>query len=249
MAKLLSRIEKPGQGRGDCRRRPAQRKLHASRHRTGRLVCPRNSGPAGSRPRRPIRGRDQPGPQASDPAGPVREVRRQGTRVPRSRRRPNREPAVPAVRDAGCPGECGQAGLARNHGVADSRSRGLAVRQDPEDARDPAAESQPGPRPARNGGTAVPQRPAHGSRSLLRQSRSTGSAAVDPSYDADRAWILFQLGNCLRETDSAKAQEAYMKLVSEYPDSPWTELAKAHGRLLTWYQKSRPGQVATSPQL
>lgn len=72
---------------------------------------------------------------------------------------------------------------------------------------------------------------------------------IDPSYDADRAWILFQLGNCLRETDTVKAQDVYMKLVSEYPDSPWTELAKAHGRLLTWYQKSRPGQAAMSSQL
>lgn len=72
---------------------------------------------------------------------------------------------------------------------------------------------------------------------------------IDPSYDADRAWILFQLGNCLRETDTGKAQETYMKLVSEYPESPWTELAKAHGRLLTWYQKSRSGPVAATPQL
>jgi tetratricopeptide (TPR) repeat protein len=72
---------------------------------------------------------------------------------------------------------------------------------------------------------------------------------IDPSYDTDRAWVLFQLGNCLRETDTAKAQETYMKLVSEYPASPWTELAKAHGRLLTWYQKDRPGQSATPPQL
>lgn len=72
---------------------------------------------------------------------------------------------------------------------------------------------------------------------------------VDPSYDADRAWILFQLGNCLRETDASKAQETYMKLVSEYPESPWTELAKAHGRMLTWYQKSRSGPVAAVPPL
>lgn len=72
---------------------------------------------------------------------------------------------------------------------------------------------------------------------------------LDPSYDADRAWILFQLGNCLRETDGAKAQETYMKLISEYPDSPWTELAKAHGRLLTWYQKDASGQAGALSQL
>lgn len=71
----------------------------------------------------------------------------------------------------------------------------------------------------------------------------------DASYDSDRAWVLFQLGNCLRETDLAKAQEAYMKLVSEYPESPWTELAKAHGRLLTWYQKSQIEPTATTPRM
>jgi len=71
----------------------------------------------------------------------------------------------------------------------------------------------------------------------------------DPATEADRAWVLFQLGNCLRETDTAKAQETYMKLVAEYPTSPWTELAKAHGRLLTWYQKNPSPQTTASPQL
>jgi tetratricopeptide (TPR) repeat protein len=56
----------------------------------------------------------------------------------------------------------------------------------------------------------------------------------------DRAWILFQLGNSLRETNMTEAKDAYTKLIAEYPDSPWTELAKAHGRLITWYQKARP---------
>ena len=40
-----------------------------------------------------------------------------------------------------------------------------------------------------------------------------------------------------------------MKLIAEYPDSPVDGMAKARGRLLTWYQKSRPDQLATSPQL
>jgi tetratricopeptide (TPR) repeat protein len=60
---------------------------------------------------------------------------------------------------------------------------------------------------------------------------------------SDRAWILFQLGNCLRETDAAKAQDTYAKLISEYPDSPWTEMARVGGRLLTWYQNTRPDQL------
>ena len=67
-----------------------------------------------------------------------------------------------------------------------------------------------------------------------------------PTPDGDRTWVLFQLGNCLRETDTTKAQDTYMKLISEYPNSPWTELARAHGRLLTWYKSERPDQWVAS---
>jgi TolA-binding protein len=69
--------------------------------------------------------------------------------------------------------------------------------------------------------------------------------AGDPASGSDRAWILFQLGNCLRETDIAKAQDAYVKLIAEYPNSPWTEMARAGGRFLTWYQSTRPDQLTT----
>jgi tetratricopeptide (TPR) repeat protein len=69
------------------------------------------------------------------------------------------------------------------------------------------------------------------------------TSAGDTGAAADRAWILFQLGNCLRETDATKAQDAYMKLIAQYPDSPWTEMARASGRLLTWYQSTRPDQL------
>ncbi len=74
----------------------------------------------------------------------------------------------------------------------------------------------------------------------LRRTSPNATASAD-----DRAWILFQLGNCLRETDAAKAQNSYAKLISEYPDSPWTEMARAGGRLLTWYQNVRPDQLVT----
>ena len=77
----------------------------------------------------------------------------------------------------------------------------------------------------------------------LRRTSAGGAASA-----ADRAWILFQLGNCLREADATKAQEAYMKLIAEYPDSPWTEMARASGRLLTWYQSTRPDQLVARPR-
>jgi tetratricopeptide (TPR) repeat protein len=70
--------------------------------------------------------------------------------------------------------------------------------------------------------------------------------AGDAASGGDRAWILFQLGNCLRETDITKAQETYMKLIAEYPDSPWTEMARAGGRFLTWYQGARPDQLTAA---
>ncbi|MHC4517949.1 MAG: tetratricopeptide repeat protein [Planctomycetota bacterium] len=76
-------------------------------------------------------------------------------------------------------------------------------------------------------------------------------AQISPDDSAgsdDRAWILFQLGNCLRETDMTKAKDTYMKLVNQYPSSPWTELAKAHGRLISWYQTARPQQWMTPQQ-
>jgi len=73
---------------------------------------------------------------------------------------------------------------------------------------------------------------------------SAGAAASG----ADRAWILFQLGNCLRETDATKAQDAYMKLIAEYPGSPWTEMARASGRLVAWYQNTRPDQLIAPPK-
>jgi hypothetical protein len=59
----------------------------------------------------------------------------------------------------------------------------------------------------------------------------------------DRAWILFQIGNCLRETDVVRARDAYLKVVADYPDCPWVDLAKAHGRLISWYQKAKPRQL------
>lgn len=67
--------------------------------------------------------------------------------------------------------------------------------------------------------------------------------AGDAGTAADRAWILFQLGNSRRETDVAKAQDTYAKLIAEYPDSPWTEMARASDRLLTWYQTTKPEQL------
>ncbi|UCC23575.1 MAG: tetratricopeptide repeat protein [Planctomycetota bacterium] len=61
----------------------------------------------------------------------------------------------------------------------------------------------------------------------------------------DRAWILFQIANCLRDIDRPSAMETYRRLIVEYPDSPWTELAKAHDKLVDWFDKDKPLSLIT----
>ena len=61
----------------------------------------------------------------------------------------------------------------------------------------------------------------------------------------DRAWILFQIGNCLRNDDQPEAIKKYGQLITEYPDSPWKGLAEARRTLLSWYIKDEPRKLIT----
>lgn len=65
----------------------------------------------------------------------------------------------------------------------------------------------------------------------------------DASATEDRAWILFQIGNCLRKDDLPAATKMYRQLVAEHPNSPWTELAKTIEKLADWYQKDKPKEL------
>ena len=56
----------------------------------------------------------------------------------------------------------------------------------------------------------------------------------------DTAWILFQIGNCLRNDETSTALQMYRQLITEYPDSPWTNLAKTRSKLINWYQHDKP---------
>ncbi len=69
----------------------------------------------------------------------------------------------------------------------------------------------------------------------------------DPATSDDRAWILFQLATSLRQTSTSRAKDIYLKLISEFPNGPWTELAKANGRLLSWYESTKPQQLIAAP--
>ncbi|MFC1633497.1 tol-pal system YbgF family protein [Planctomycetota bacterium] len=63
----------------------------------------------------------------------------------------------------------------------------------------------------------------------------------------DRAWIMFQLGNCLRNHELPAAAEIYRKLLIEYPDSPWADLAKAQRELIEWRLKEKPHELIDEP--
>ncbi len=62
----------------------------------------------------------------------------------------------------------------------------------------------------------------------------------DVSASWDRAWILFQIGNCLRNDDLPAAAKMYQQLLTEYPNSPWANLATAQSNLIAWYLKDEP---------
>lgn len=62
----------------------------------------------------------------------------------------------------------------------------------------------------------------------------------DIKLSGDRAWVLFQIGNCLRKDDMPAAAKMYRQLLTEYPNSPWTDLATVRNNLIAWYLKDEP---------
>lgn len=56
----------------------------------------------------------------------------------------------------------------------------------------------------------------------------------------DKAWMLFQIGNCLKEINPADAQKAYRELIDQYPDSQWVETAKVRDKLIQWFENEKP---------
>ncbi len=55
-----------------------------------------------------------------------------------------------------------------------------------------------------------------------------------------KPWILFQIGNCLRNDQPSVAAQMYKQLITEYPNLPWTDLAKTRTKFIDWYQQENP---------
>ena len=65
----------------------------------------------------------------------------------------------------------------------------------------------------------------------------------DPNSAMDRAWFLFQKGNCLRNNDRITAANLYRQLITEYPGSLWAEVAQIQSQFITWCQKDEPQKL------
>ena len=77
-------------------------------------------------------------------------------------------------------------------------------------------------------------------------SRMTTNEA-DPFQN--RAWLLFQTGNCLQNDDPQAAMQMYKQLITEYPNSPWTDLAKTKSKLIDWYLSDKPRALINENKL
>ena len=64
------------------------------------------------------------------------------------------------------------------------------------------------------------------------------AASVAPSQD--KAWLLLQIGNCLQRSDPQKAVTIYKQLITEYPNSLWSELVRVKGQWITWELRDKP---------
>jgi tetratricopeptide (TPR) repeat protein len=74
---------------------------------------------------------------------------------------------------------------------------------------------------------------------FYQQALSDSNQAGDVMYK-DKAWLLFQAGNCLQKIEPEKAVKLYKRLVIEYPDSIWAEPAVSKSHLIEWYLQQKP---------
>ncbi len=68
--------------------------------------------------------------------------------------------------------------------------------------------------------------------------------AMGSTSDAkEKAWLLFQSANCLRQKNPSAASKKFQKLLAEYPDSLWAPLAQVQAQVVEWRQTSKIGAL------
>lgn len=73
------------------------------------------------------------------------------------------------------------------------------------------------------------------------------SSQEDPFED--RAWILFQLGNCFSKSDPLAALQSFNRVVKDYPHCLWVEMARAKSQLIDWQLKDKPSLLIHDNQI
>jgi tetratricopeptide (TPR) repeat protein len=84
---------------------------------------------------------------------------------------------------------------------------------------------------------------------IFYQEALNSKSPDDASSAWDRAWILFQIGNCLQGDDPPSAMKMYGQLITEFPNSLWKDLAQARSKLLEWYQNDKPDKLIAERKL
>ncbi len=59
----------------------------------------------------------------------------------------------------------------------------------------------------------------------------------------NKAWLLFQLANCRKESDPDVAKALYKQLIVEYADSDWSAIARVQLDLIEWLQVNKPYEI------
>jgi hypothetical protein len=77
-----------------------------------------------------------------------------------------------------------------------------------------------------------------------RKSLAT-SLPVGKKANPKRAWVLFQIGNCLYNEDSVEAIKIYEQLILEHPSSDWTNCARTKKQVLKWLVVEKPMTLTT----
>lgn len=68
---------------------------------------------------------------------------------------------------------------------------------------------------------------------------------TDNLQDQNRSWVLFQYGNCLRNSKSTEAAKVYEKVIADYPESDWAKVARARNNYFAWSQQAKPEDLLT----
>lgn len=61
-----------------------------------------------------------------------------------------------------------------------------------------------------------------------------------------RAWIIFQIGNCLYNENGLEAIKSYEQLITEHPSSDWTNCARTKMQVLKWLVAEKPMALTMS---